>query len=399
MLGALRLVAAATALVAAAVPSLSADVGSGISFDGIDTIFSFGDSYSTVGYRPQNGLTPLPLLGGTTSGGYNWVQYLAFSQAATNQSYYDFAQGGATVNNSLIQMQTTGDVPPSFDEQVGQFEEFFTGDETEVKWTGEGSLFTVFFGINDMGFLGLQGGHNASDLIPRVVASYDASISALYARGARNFLLVLVPPTYRSPYIRSFGEDKVAEFVDNINVYTLALTDAIASLAARFPAAALTTYDTTPLFNSILDDAASFGFTVSASSCVAYWNTHAPEGDLPVCEAPLKDYVWMDDYHPTWSVHKLLAEDVLKFLSGDSTASLALTAGAGESSSSPTGAAEDEPVIARRARKQRKPYRRPAHGSARSPARDGKSGHAEKARAGGYARMEERMRRRWAGLL
>ncbi|GAA6051104.1 hypothetical protein JCM3770_004716 [Rhodotorula araucariae] len=399
MLGALRLAVVATALAAAVAPSLAADAGSGISFDGIDTIFSFGDSYSTVGYKPQFGLKPVPLLGGTTSGGYNWVQFLAFSHAATNQSYFDFAQSGATVNNSIIHSKH-GNVPPSFDEQVAIWNQFFGGKNAEVKWTGESSLFTVFFGINDMGYSTLRGGYNASELIPRIVASYDASISRLYEGGARKFLLVLVPPTYRSPYIRSFGESMVAQLAININQYTLALNAAISALKARFPDAVFETYDPIRLFNSVLDDAASFGFSDSTTSCLAYWNIHNPDSDVPACEAPLKEYVWADDYHPTWAMHKLLAQDMLKFLSSDATrsASLALPGNATGSLMPP---AADEPLgtIARRGRQQRAPIRRPAHGSARAPARhEHGHGHAAAQRSGEYARIVERMRRRWAGL-
>ncbi|GAA6051102.1 hypothetical protein JCM3770_004715 [Rhodotorula araucariae] len=408
MFGPLRLAVVASALAAAVAPSLAADAGSGISFDGIDAIFSFGDSYSTVGYKPQFGLKPVPLLGGTTSGGYNWVQFLAFSHAATNQSYFDFAQSGATVDNSIIRTND-GNVPPSFDMQVAEWEQFFGVQEAEVKWTAEGSLFTVFFGINDMGYTGLQGGHNASELIPRIVASYEASVSRLYERGARKFLLVLVPPTYRSPYIRSFGESMVGQFVSNINQYTLSLQAAISSVSARFPDAVFKTYDPTPLFNSVLDNAASFGFSVSDSSCLAYRTDRAPDPDidLPACGAPLKEYVWADDYHPTWAVHKLLAQDMLnQFLSSDETASASptLPVSATESTTSseaaPLAAGERLGSIARRGRE---PFRRPAHGSGRGPARGGNRhghghGHAAARRTGEFTPTEEKMRRRWAGL-
>jgi len=76
----------------------------------------------------------------TTSGGYNWVQFLAKGQ---NQSYFDFAQSAATVNNSIIHIDR-GTLPPSFDMQLAQFEQFFGGSEPEIPWTADKSLFSTF---------------------------------------------------------------------------------------------------------------------------------------------------------------------------------------------------------------------------------------------------------------
>ncbi|GAA5844661.1 hypothetical protein JCM9279_002872 [Rhodotorula babjevae] len=377
MLGLARLAAASVMLVGSLVAPCSAAASPALpTFSSMDTLFSFGDSYSTVGYKPQNGLLPLPGVGGTTSGGYNWVQFLAYAQ---NASYFDFAQSAATVNNSIIHINR-GETPPSFDIQLATFEQYFAGDKPEISWTSDKSLFTVFFGINDIGFTVLQDSHNASEIVPRIVKSYETSVTQLYDRGARNFLLVLMPPTYRTPYIKSFGAETVAKFNSTIDLYISTLTTAISDLSAAYPDAKFVQYDTAPLFNSILDDASAYGFSVSSTSCWAYWNKHDPDLDLPACEAPLADYTWADDYHPTWGVHKLVAEDIAKTLTGATPSYIA--------------APPDGRTISRRAAQPaRKAFRRrrPGHGSARSGTA---SAHDEAA----HALMRERMRRSWAGL-
>ncbi|GAA5890431.1 hypothetical protein JCM8208_004871 [Rhodotorula glutinis] len=377
MLGFAALAAASVTVFSSLVAPSSAAASPALpSFASVDTLFSFGDSYSTVGYKPQDGLLPLPGVGGTTSGGYNWVQYLAFMQ---NASYFDFAQSAATVNNSIIH-NNRGETPPSFDIQLATFEEYFAGGEPEIPWTSDKSLFTVFFGINDIGFTVLQDSHNASEIVPRIVESYETSVSQLYARGARQFLLLLMPPTYRTPYIKSFGAETVAKFNSTIDLYVSTLTTAVADLTTRYPDATFVTYDTAPMFNSILDDAAAHGFSISSTSCWAYWNKHDPDLDLPSCEAPLADYVWMDDYHPTWGVHALVAEDIAKTLTGTVPSIIA---------SPPDG----RTISRRAAQPARKAFRRrrPGHGSARG---SGAGAHDEAA----HALMRERMRRSWAGL-
>ncbi|GAA5999815.1 hypothetical protein JCM10207_005924 [Rhodosporidiobolus poonsookiae] len=319
------LAAASAAFLAVLAPVQAQTNSSAISFDSIETIFSFGDSYSTVGYDPRDGVTDLPLLGGTTSGGLNWVEYLALSSSLTNNSYYDFARSGATVNNSVV--VAASDAPPAFLDQEALFEQYFVGDGKEVQWNSETSLFTVFFGINDIGFISLQS-KNATELIPQVVGSWQRLVTKLYANGARNFLFVLVPPTWRTPYVRSFGSDMIDTFVANIEDYTMRISAVAAAVPTLLPGSQVAIFDPKPLFHAILDTPAAFGFnkTVAGHSCGLYWNHHEPELDIADCDAPLKDYIWMDDYHPTWSVHKLLAGKISDFLSDPAAQSAALNA-------------------------------------------------------------------------
>jgi phospholipase/lecithinase/hemolysin len=151
---------------------------------------------------------------------------------------------------------------------------------------------------------------NATELIPAVVSSWHNLISSLYASGARNFLVLTVPPTQRTPYIRSFGADMVANVEANIALYTTLQNDAFASLSTQYPDASFVKFDTHPLFDAVLDTPTTFGFTVADRSASVYWNQHNPEADSQLGDAPLREYVWADDYHPSWPVHKLLAEAV-----------------------------------------------------------------------------------------
>ncbi|GAA5902616.1 hypothetical protein JCM6882_009334 [Rhodosporidiobolus microsporus] len=317
MLSLVKVAAAGAALLSVASPSRAQAV-SGFALEDMDTIFSFGDSYSAIGYDPSKGVKELPLLGGTTTGGLNWIHYLALSSPKTNNSYFDFAKFGATVNNSIV--MAASDSPPDFVTQVDTWEEYFVAPaEKEVKWNPETTLFTVFFGINDIGFTSLQ--HlNATEKIPAVVESYGNLLGKLYENGARNFLILLMPPTWRTPYIRSFGDEMATTFVQNIASYTSGLEALAASLPAQYPGLKLATYDTKPLFHAVLDDPSAFGFDASVANqaCVAYfskWPYTNPDEDLEECGAPLKEYIWMDEYHPTYSVHKLMAEAVAEALS------------------------------------------------------------------------------------
>ncbi|GAA5865789.1 hypothetical protein JCM8547_002778 [Rhodosporidiobolus lusitaniae] len=384
-------VVAAAVTFFSAVSSSRAASSSRISFDEIENIFAFGDSYSTVGYDPSEGLLDLPLLGGTTSGGLNCIEYLALSSPLTNNAYFDFAQSGATVDNSIL--CAAGDFPPSFVEQVDTFKEYFVPTPEEVGWTGENALFSVFFGINDMGYTGLQN-LNATDLIPRITASWSRLVSSLYDSGARKFLIMAVPPTEKTPYIRSFGKSTIETFVENLANWRSAIDSAVDKLETKYPDASFARFNTSGVFDAVLADPKANGFTVSDRSSTECWNSHDPER---VCAGvPRREYVWNDDYHPTFAVHKILAEAVADFLSDDILPSSSLSSSyapsstPSSSSTASTASPSPLPLSISETRRYRRTYRRrPAHRHSR-PSR----AHEVVSLSGEVAEM----RKRWAGL-
>lgn len=104
----------------------------------------------------------------------------------------------------------------------------------------------------------------------------------------------------------------ITAFKMNVELYTALIDGVLSTLPTKYPDAKFVRYDTQPLFNAILDRPASYGFTVADKSSPAYWPAKVadPNADSQLADAPLREYVWMDDYHPTFSVHKLIANGV-----------------------------------------------------------------------------------------
>lgn len=114
-----------------------------------------GDSYTSTGFdvdgpQPNHG-NPLgnPAYPGATSS--NGPNYIDFLSSTYNQSYiqtYCFGYGGATIDPALV-VSPYGLIVQSFEQQVTEsFLPFYT--HGEVSWSAENTLFTVFFGINDV---------------------------------------------------------------------------------------------------------------------------------------------------------------------------------------------------------------------------------------------------------
>lgn len=75
-----------------------------------------------------------------------------FLSTTYNRSYvetFNLGFGGATIDPSLV-ASPFGDIVQSFKQQVQ--DEFIPlyGDKAEASWSAANSLFTIFFGINDV---------------------------------------------------------------------------------------------------------------------------------------------------------------------------------------------------------------------------------------------------------
>ena len=170
-----------------------------------------GDSYTASGFdingaqpSPANpmGNPPLgqPFTGsqpGTMSGGMNYIDWLTSHYNTTETYTFDFAHSQATVSNNLSPV----DGVPSFEDQVATlYKPKYSDKPADVApWTGDNTIFTVFFGIND-----IQNNYKTGAIdtfIPQTLDLYFAQIQALYDTGARKLVFVGVPPLDRSPRV------------------------------------------------------------------------------------------------------------------------------------------------------------------------------------------------------
>lgn len=68
---------------------------------------------------------------------------------------------------------------------------------------------------------------------------------------ARNFLMLGVPPTDRSPLIIDLGDDAVETVSTNIGLYNVMLANFASVFASVYPGASLVLFDTQPVFNTV----------------------------------------------------------------------------------------------------------------------------------------------------
>ncbi|KAK3173434.1 hypothetical protein OEA41_006763 [Lepraria neglecta] len=125
-------------------------------WENVHYLFAFGDSYTKTNFtiygeqpNPANPLGNPSYPGATSAAGPNYIDFLITTY---NQSYiqaYNLGYGGATIDPSAVQSRLRKTLQ-SFQQQVE--DEFLPTyvNNSKVPWTPSNSLFSIFFGINDV---------------------------------------------------------------------------------------------------------------------------------------------------------------------------------------------------------------------------------------------------------
>ncbi|GAA6009900.1 hypothetical protein JCM10207_002150 [Rhodosporidiobolus poonsookiae] len=297
----------------------------------IRTIFSFGDSWTTTGYTPSEGVEDIEQFQ-TSSAGPSWIQYLAWNHTAAGSAYYDLASLGGTVSTQVVWANGATD----FAGQTGEFIAYFNETTSSVQWDSESSLFTVFFGNDDV-YNCFVNGYNFLELQPRMLTAFDQNIAKLYEAGARNFLLLSLPSLDLSPLARSLaGADipirAALEYWNaRLEVYAM-------FLSAKYAGTQVKWFDARNWTRGVIDEPAEYGLEDATTYCEAYSTLgYAPNANDSTCTYSLASYFWKDVWHPTWRVHELMASAIASLLSSE-TPSLTLPSSTASAIFSPSSA-------------------------------------------------------------
>ncbi|KAI4141396.1 MAG: hypothetical protein L6R39_005356 [Caloplaca ligustica] len=287
-------------------------------FRGVRKIFSFGDSYTDSGFDPAgaqpNVTYPLgnPFTNSSTppyhtfTNGPNWIEYLTFKYNESLVDTYNLAVSGSTVDNNILNVSTADDL-------VHQISDRFTPhyfNKTAVGWTSSNSLFSLFFGINDVNRSWDKRDPKITDAI---FARYRKMLDLLYLYGARNFLLHNVPPIDRGPHVPKADATIEGPAINDFNYRMTVLFD---GFTARHKGVSVLLFNTNSLFSQVIDNPTLFPQTAiyknTTGSCKAYESGEVPSMDYynSTCQYPVNEYLWLNGLHPTYPVHEALAAQV-----------------------------------------------------------------------------------------
>ncbi|KAF9893694.1 hypothetical protein FE257_009862 [Aspergillus nanangensis] len=291
-------------------------------FSQIQDIFIFGDSYSKTGFDPSgtqpsssNPLgNPSSVGRATSANGPNYVEYLTQMFNQSSVLTYNFGTGGATLNSSVVDSKFS-----LLDELNDYYLPIYTRDEDAATWANDTILFIVWVGINDINRSYLD---EDPDMNPLIVDNYRRFVDTLYDTGARNFLLLNVPPLEKTPTVLQDEKTPNRATLEKAAVedYNERLLGLVEEVEASYADVTVFHYDTHSLFNQVIEDPAQFEWTADyktvTESCAAYEDGSAiGRTKYDACDYAVNEYMWRDKFHVTWPIHKLLAEELAGVLS------------------------------------------------------------------------------------
>ncbi|KAK4503901.1 hypothetical protein PRZ48_004816 [Zasmidium cellare] len=306
----------------------------------ITHIISFGDSYTQTGFDP-NGTQPSranPLgnpayPGDTSSNGPNWIDFLTTTWNRTFVETVNLAFGGATVDGDLIPAFAPTVI--SLKQQINdQYVPLYSKPSRRFNWQPKSTLFAIFIGIND-----INNGYNLpnkAELYAKELAEFAQLVvrwsfpvvddleltcgqDTLYETGARNVVILNVPPIDRDPITTETGEAAVESQRTDIAAWNGNVSRIVKNLN-RKPDATAFLFDTNALYNRVIDEPCSYPETCALKATSGYcpmyafgtptWYTKDPE-----CEYSVDEYFWLNTLHPTFRIQNATAREIANQLS------------------------------------------------------------------------------------
>ncbi|KAF7966558.1 hypothetical protein HWV62_37883 [Athelia sp. TMB] len=204
--------------------------------------FSFGDSYSTTGFSPS-GTLPAPgnplgnpaYPGNTGAGGSNWVDVCTTVYNASLLLTWNYAYSGATVDAALVAPYYPTTL--SLKDQVG---EFLAG--VAAPWTPADALFSVWIGINDLGYSYYWTNGSRSTFA-------DVLLDAEFGLVEK---LMLASPASNQTLLRIVTDEFNKKLAEKVDAFEVEHPDFVQS-SVYF-------WDAHAVFTDILDDLPKYGF-------------------------------------------------------------------------------------------------------------------------------------------
>ncbi|VXD25508.1 Lipolytic enzyme, G-D-S-L [Planktothrix serta PCC 8927] len=265
----------------------------------------FGDSLSDPGniFNLSGGLfPPPPYAPGRFSNGDIWTDYLAddlglnptpYTSGIPSTEGVNYAFGGATSGTEnifyLFDPKFAG--LPGVTTQVGAFIQPLLQQGQTADPNG---LYILWAGGNDYTYAG-------SDNTTEVVDNLSLAINNLYSVGARNFLIGNLPDLSKTP----LGSSNPGDLQETVEDHNALLKKGIKDLNQSLFNSNIALFDVNNVFKDVIKKPSKYGLTNVTDRCLPA-QTDPKVPPVP-CSNP-NEYLFWDDFHPTTTGHKLIAD-------------------------------------------------------------------------------------------
>ncbi len=276
----------------------------------------FGDSLSDPGnffieygqvseppYMPVPS-APYDIHGHHFSNGLTWIEQLTEELGSRDSGRPALARPGVYTNYAFGRARARANAPvfPAFDlsTQVGLFLSDFGGQAparaTYVIWIGANDLDDAIGALQTD-----PSGATSIGIIQTALGTIAANIQALWAAGARSFLIPNEPDLGLTPAVRSAGPAAVGAATQLSEAFDAGLTQVLAELQA-LPQIEFKTLDVFTLLHAVVSDPQAYRLRDAQDPCLTFFVTVDA-----ICERPNRHLFW-DGIHPTEAGHEIVED-------------------------------------------------------------------------------------------
>ena len=232
------------------------------------------------------------------SNGATWIEQFARSTGLAGSVRPAFLSADANATNYAVGAARAYEdgINLNLSAQVDAFLQQFGGVAPSD------GLYAIEMGSNDIrdAFVVYAGGGNGGPILQAANISIANSIGALYAAGARDFLVWRVPNVALTPAIRSLGAG-AGQLATGLTMGFNAGLDSVVAQLSALPGIRIVRLDAYQILNDLVADPAAFGLTNVTTACVT------PNIPPFTCDRP-DEFLFWDGIHPSKAVHAITAQ-------------------------------------------------------------------------------------------
>jgi phospholipase/lecithinase/hemolysin len=274
-----------------------------------DSLSDPGNFYAVIGEDVVAPYAPIPsapyeIGGNRFSNGPTWLEQMTRKLKDPRSGRPAFQVAGLFSNYAFggARARPAGDVP-DLSTQVG----LFLAENGQARL--DDSLVVLWIGSNDVRdeLISLSTASTAEELdaafaiVPAALGATAANIQALYASGARQFLVLNVPNFAITPAVRGLGQGAAGTAAYLSSAYDLGLDLVLDQFETAFADIEISRLDVWTLLNSVALNPEDFGLSDASEPCLRFYVV-----ENAVCDDPDKHLFW-DGLHPTQAAHAILA--------------------------------------------------------------------------------------------
>ena len=244
--------------------------------------------------------------------GPKWIEYLQSSYNASLFKVANFAEAGATIERHAYEPKLQGSPPSRYTNSLKEEINGFRDSKNHIDrrphttWKSATTLFATWFGVNEVSFAVENNIHLPYEAI---FATYSSSFDRLHALGARNFLIINVPPVDTVIVTNMDHKSSPQAYIKDFNIR---LDQMHKKLRRRHKDATYFLFDVHSVWSRVLQAPHDFGHYTDLRNvtgwCPYYaWHSSNLTESYSDCGEARQHFFWLDNKHPTHAVQNLTA--------------------------------------------------------------------------------------------